>query len=592
VQVNVDKVFTLDAAPHIEREDWHTGPGTVVLNYVVTPPSGGGGAASIGPPGTLQSSDGLGGFGAYTGSMCGAGLFMTGLLPTGLRVCGTPVFPSTTAHLLTDRAESLIPNAVNLAARPSGLLLSTVSGAVAAVSTVPLPAGGLAGLSGPQTLLQTFVPLRSASLPTTVTPLVIDLSATDLGSVSELQQNTLFADPIGAGAQWQLLWLSLHSTVPRALTWSAAWSPSMGIPLPTATTGGTTFDLLGVIYNPVLGKMVLAYNSQLVRPDPPGVVTGTFTCPATLSLERGQVIAITNGPCGGGGGGGSTPAGALGDIQLSGGASLVADSGIFSHDVASHTTYTQGLQAGAGSGYQEFVDAAGHKGWVVPSDLTGDRTWMMPDKSGTVAMLSDVAGGGGGNVSSTGTPTTGQLATWSDATHVQGVTALPAANEPAHTGDVTNTAGSLALTITPGAVTAPKMAPATTLRTCMLLAGADNGAALVDADLGPQLQMCLVPAASTVVEIVVYADAGTPNVLVHRRTGTTNTALLSGALATAASGALACSKTTGVAGIAGTTCSATLQNTSVAAGDTLGLSSGTAGGVAKRMSVGIVMTVN
>lgn len=54
---------------------------------------------------------------------------------------------------------------------------------------------------------------------------------------------------------------------------------------------------------------------------------------------------------------------------------------------------------------------------------------------------------GGGNVSNTGTPTNGQLAQWTSATVIQGVTTLPTAAEPAHTGDVTNTAGSLAMTV-------------------------------------------------------------------------------------------------------------------------------------------------
>ena len=63
----------------------------------------------------------------------------------------------------------------------------------------------------------------------------------------------------------------------------------------------------------------------------------------------------------------------------------------------------------------------------------GDGTWQTP--------------AGGGNVSNTGTPTSGQLATWTSATVIQGVTALPATNFPALTGDVTTSAGSLATSI-------------------------------------------------------------------------------------------------------------------------------------------------
>ncbi len=131
-------------------------------------------------------------------------------------------------------------------------------------------------------------------------------------------------------------------------------------------------------------------------------------------------------------------------------------------------------------------------------------------------------------------------------------------------------------------------------RTCMIVVGADNAAsALANADLGPQLNQCFVPFAATVVEIEVMADAGTPNVIVQRSHLGTPTALLSGALATASAGAVACSNTGGTTGIDGTTtCTNTLENTAVGAGDWIGLTSGTAGGTAKRMTVAITMTMN
>lgn len=54
---------------------------------------------------------------------------------------------------------------------------------------------------------------------------------------------------------------------------------------------------------------------------------------------------------------------------------------------------------------------------------------------------------GGGNVSNSGTPTVGQLGIWVTATTIQGVTTLPTAAVPAFTGDMTNSAGSLATTV-------------------------------------------------------------------------------------------------------------------------------------------------
>lgn len=53
----------------------------------------------------------------------------------------------------------------------------------------------------------------------------------------------------------------------------------------------------------------------------------------------------------------------------------------------------------------------------------------------------------GGNVSNSGTPVNGQIGQWTSATTIQGVTTLPTVAVPAFTGDVTNSAGSLATTV-------------------------------------------------------------------------------------------------------------------------------------------------
>jgi len=148
------------------------------------------------------------------------------------------------------------------------------------------------------------------------------------------------------------------------------------------------------------------------------------------------------------------------------------------------------------------------------------------------------------------------------------------------------------------------MATVSLRRVCPLLIGADNAASvLADADIGPQGQQCKIPYAATVVEIDVNADAGTPSAIVRKKhcatsaagvcTSWTSTDFLSGALAAAASNFDACSNTGGTTGLdAVTTCSNTLQNTSVAIGDWIELKSGTAGGTAKRLSVNVIYTVN
>jgi hypothetical protein len=131
-------------------------------------------------------------------------------------------------------------------------------------------------------------------------------------------------------------------------------------------------------------------------------------------------------------------------------------------------------------------------------------------------------------------------------------------------------------------------------RTCMMVVGANNGSALVDADIGPQGRLCFVPTASTIVEVTVAADGGTPNVLPDRNHAGTKTNLVSSALATAAAGGLACSNTGGTLSLDGaTTCTNTLNTTSLSAGDWLELNTGaTAGGTAKRMSISVTFLVN
>jgi hypothetical protein len=127
----------------------------------------------------------------------------------------------------------------------------------------------------------------------------------------------------------------------------------------------------------------------------------------------------------------------------------------------------------------------------------------------------------------------------------------------------------------------------------MAFGDTSSSSALTNAQLGPQVGMCFIPAAATVVEIDVRADGGTPNIIVAGELAGTVSNLVSGALATAASGARACSKTSAVTGLDGsTTCSATLQNTSLAAGTYLQAVSGTAGGTAKWMTAHIVYTIN
>jgi len=141
-----------------------------------------------------------------------------------------------------------------------------------------------------------------------------------------------------------------------------------------------------------------------------------------------------------------------------------------------------------------------------------------------------------------------------------------------------------------------------TMKSCDVIVGDASGAVITNAQLGPQAHACRVPIAATVLEISVESDAGSPSVIVGRRRCTTFTSgtcsaetvvnLVSSALAVS-SGFAKCSNTGGTTGLeTGTTCTNTLQNTSLSAGDWVELVSGTAGGTAKLMTIHTVYANN
>lgn len=137
--------------------------------------------------------------------------------------------------------------------------------------------------------------------------------------------------------------------------------------------------------------------------------------------------------------------------------------------------------------------------------------------------------------------------------------------------------------------------PTLNLHVCDIYFGNQNSAdvVLANLDLGPQSRVCFIPATATILEMDVNADTGTPSIIIGRNHAGTITNIVSSALATAASGGIACSNTGGTTGLNGaTTCSATLQNTALATGDYIEAVSGTAGGAARSMAAHIIYRIN
>jgi hypothetical protein len=140
-------------------------------------------------------------------------------------------------------------------------------------------------------------------------------------------------------------------------------------------------------------------------------------------------------------------------------------------------------------------------------------------------------------------------------------------------------------------------------RSCDITVGDESSSnAVGNAQLGPQKHSCKVSQSATVLEVDIEADAGSPNVIVGRRrcnswaSGTCSAEgavnLLSSALASS-SGFMGCANAAGTTGIdGGTTCSATLQNSGLNAGDWIELVSGTAGGTAKLVTIHVIYSVN
>jgi hypothetical protein len=257
---------------------------------------------------------------------------------------------------------------------------------------------------------------------------------------------------------------------------------------------------------------------------------------------------------------------------------------------------------------------ANSSAWHAPVGITTSFDTAVPAAPGTVGQVLTIltapdsthitlgwgTAGGSGTVTSFSAGNASPLFT----TNVATPTTTPAltfslSTAAAHTFYGNNT-GS---TATPAfsAITTADLPDVTLRRICMIVIGADNGSALVNADIAPQKEQCIIPFAATVREIDVVADAGTPSVIVGVRHCTaspcasnyTVTNLLSGALTAITGGGPACSKTGATAGLdTFTTCAATLQNTTIAIGDYIETVSATAGGTAKRLSISIYAAVN
>jgi len=360
---------------------------------------------------------------------------------------------------------------------------------------------------------------------------------------------------------------------PAGATWTFCVSPAVSVPhagcvnVPVGNAGQSTQDVSaqinGAIQAPRLtgGVMTLGYADAEV-PATPGsqyfnVTTNLFRCYSTAW-----------GNCGGTGTGIGSITWTVPSFMLASPSSLVASgTQAFSFVNESANTFLAGPATGvaAAPGFRALVSAdipnnaantSGVSGGLSGSpnigitNLLASGTITLPGieaSSGSACLHISItgvvtntgadcgAGGGGGNVSNSGTPTAGQLAVWTASTIIQGLTTLPTAAEPAHTADVTNTAGSLAMTVvqieggvipasTPfvGTNASRQMVAATAAQAATLIQGL-TGCSTVGNVFTPQSSTCVSVSSSTATNLSGGALGSVPY-----QSAASTTAFLSG----------------------------------------------------------------
>jgi hypothetical protein len=354
-------------------------------------PGGSGGSASVGALGALQATDGAGAFAAYGGFACAVvGTFATAIDGNGSLTCAAPAVPPLTAKALLAQSNAEFPNAINLGGGMTGLLKSTVTAGIAAISTVVAPSGAVVGTTDTQILTNKDVVRRPLPLSTTTTPLQFDVSTFDIAVIPGMQQNTLIQNPVGTATTGQKIQIQAFSTVTRVITWGTAWDVG-AVPLP-ATLPANTWVFWDFQYNAATGLWACQSDSAFFQALASFTFSGTTRKLATVAgvFTPGNFVTVdANGNFVDGGsvpgtGSGGTPAGTTNDIQFNTAGAFDADTGRFVYSPLDHQAGMVGLNLGITGAYVQLIDPQGFMGYQFTAPLTNDQTYIWPDESGII----------------------------------------------------------------------------------------------------------------------------------------------------------------------------------------------------------------